>query len=256
MVSALTRIFYPDLTRPQKEQYVDDGRKRIDILFHNSAVSGFCPHCPAAQILCALHFSRMQELLRRPSESGLDQLLGRLTRKRGFVGILTCRQIEDRNLMLKRCRDVVNNDNERVIIVLEDNDICAMLNFAAENKRKGINEHLEGQAEGHPDLTKRGREVNVRHPELWTVHSQVSEAGPWSPRLVLGPGYGRCALQGSWSRFGIIDARSPSISMSYWAAKIATCWPTIARNAPSAVKNPGLPSKRGHEWSKNLYASV
>ena len=45
--------------------------------------------------------------------------------------------------MLKRCRDVVNNDNERVIIVLEDNDICAMLNFAAENKRKGINEHLE-----------------------------------------------------------------------------------------------------------------
>ena len=43
MVSARPRIFYPDLTRPQKEQYVDYGWKRIDILFHNSAVSGFLP---------------------------------------------------------------------------------------------------------------------------------------------------------------------------------------------------------------------
>lgn len=77
----------------------------------------------------------------------MDQLLGRLNRKRGCVGIFTCRQIRDRSLMLKRCRDVVNDGEKHIIVVLEDSDICAILNFAAADKRKEIDEYMEDRLE-------------------------------------------------------------------------------------------------------------
>jgi hypothetical protein len=45
--------------------------------------------------------------------------------------------------MLKRCRDVVNNDSERLILVFDDNDVCALLGFVSANERKKIDEYLE-----------------------------------------------------------------------------------------------------------------
>ena len=52
-------------------------------------------------------------------------------------------QVEDKGLMLKRCRDVVNNDSERLILVFDDNDVCALLGFVSANERKKIDEYLE-----------------------------------------------------------------------------------------------------------------
>jgi hypothetical protein len=72
-----------------------------------------------------------------------DQLIGRLNRKRGFVGIMGCRTIEDRALMLKRCRDVVNNNDKQLILVLDDNDIIKLLDFAAAREQKKIDEYME-----------------------------------------------------------------------------------------------------------------
>lgn len=69
--------------------------------------------------------------------------MGRLNRKRGFVGVLACRQIVDKALMLKRCRDVVNNDSARLILAFDDNDICTMLEMLAANESKKIDEYLE-----------------------------------------------------------------------------------------------------------------
>jgi hypothetical protein len=144
MIGALTEIFHPQLTRPVKEQQADEGRKRIDIFFHNSASKGFFSrlvnshkyHAPYISIECKNYSSD-------PHNPEFDQLLGRLNRKRGFVGILACRTIADKGLVLKRCRDVVNNDRERLILVLDDNDICTMLDFLAANERKKIDEYLE-----------------------------------------------------------------------------------------------------------------
>jgi hypothetical protein len=73
----------------------------------------------------------------------LDQLIGRLSRKRGFVGILACRTVEDKPLMLKLCRDVVNNNDKHLVLVLDDSDILAMLGFAAKHERAKIDELLE-----------------------------------------------------------------------------------------------------------------
>jgi hypothetical protein len=144
IVGALTEVFYPSLTRATKEQPVDEGRKRIDIFFHNSATSGvfsWLVHvhkyfAPYIQVECKNYSSDL-------TNKEFDQLGGRLNRKRGYVGFLVCRKIDDRALSLKRCQDFVNNDDKRIIIVLDDDDIIAMLGFAASHKRKKIDELLE-----------------------------------------------------------------------------------------------------------------
>jgi hypothetical protein len=141
---ALADIFYPELTRPKKEQKADEGRKRIDVFFTNSAAKGFFSrlinahdyHAPYISVEC----KNYSEDLANPD---FDQLLGRLNRKRGYVGLLFCRKNNDRGLILKRCRDVVHNDELRLIIVLEDNDLQQLLIFAANRDTKRIDEYLE-----------------------------------------------------------------------------------------------------------------
>ncbi len=93
-------------------------------------------HAPFVSVECKNYSSD-------PRNPEFDQLMGRLNRRRGFVGILTCRQVDDKALMLKRCRDVVNNDSTRLVLVLDDNDICTMLAFLAANERRKIDECLE-----------------------------------------------------------------------------------------------------------------
>jgi len=144
IVGAFTELFHPALTRPTKEQRVDAGRKRIDIFFHNSASKGFFSklinvhhyHSPYISIECKNYSTDI-------GNPEIAQLQGRLNRKRGFVGILTCRKIEDKALMLKRCQDVVNNNDEQLILVLDDRDISSLLNFVAANEKKKVDEYLE-----------------------------------------------------------------------------------------------------------------
>lgn len=132
------------LTRPRKEQEIDEGRKRIDISFSNSATSGFFSKLaqthryavPYIPIEC----KNYSEDLKNPE---FDQMLGRLSRKRGMFGIMVCRKIDDPELVRKRCRDVVNNDPEKAIIVLEDNDIETLLTLRADDKEKEISDYLD-----------------------------------------------------------------------------------------------------------------
>jgi hypothetical protein len=141
---ALTEVFAPSLTRPRKEQDIDEGRKRIDISFHNSANDGFFSKLvyqhkyivPYVPIECKNYTDDI-------ANPEFDQMLGRLNRRRGMFGIIVCRKIVDKNAVLKRCQDAVKNDSEKAIIVLDDVDIKKVLDLAANRKTKEISEHLE-----------------------------------------------------------------------------------------------------------------
>ncbi|MGA8273376.1 MAG: hypothetical protein WB919_17570, partial [Candidatus Sulfotelmatobacter sp.] len=144
ILGALTKIFYPTLTRPKKEQPVDEGRKRIDILFHNTASEGVFSYLVNVHNYYAPYISvECKNYSGDPKNPEFDQLQGRLNRKRGFVGILVCRKIEDRNLMVKRCQDIVNNNDKQLIIVLEDQDVNKLLGFVAANDKTKISHYLE-----------------------------------------------------------------------------------------------------------------
>jgi hypothetical protein len=146
ILGILTEIFSPALTRPQKEREIDDGRKRVDILFSNSASRGFFSRlvnryrylAPKILVEC----KNYTEELGNPE---FDQLAGRLNRKIGFVGIIVCRLIQNRPLLIKRCQDLVNNDDKKLILVLEDKDICQLIQLAREERPKDIDDYLEGR---------------------------------------------------------------------------------------------------------------
>ena len=103
IIGALEAIFYPQLRKPVKEQEINEGRKRVDIVFNNGATEGFFfdlrtahqMHCPYVFFECKNYSSD----LKNPE---FDQLLGRFSDKRGSVGILVCRTSQDRDLLLKR----------------------------------------------------------------------------------------------------------------------------------------------------------
>lgn len=143
MLGLLTQIFHPWLTHPKKEQPVDDGRKRIDIIYNNASEQGFFSrlvqvhkiHCPYVQVEC-------KNYSEDPANPELDQLQGRFSRKRGRFGILACRGVKEPNLMLRRLQDIVNN-TEGVIIVLDDSDICQLVRLKESGMEKEIGDYLD-----------------------------------------------------------------------------------------------------------------
>lgn len=140
----LTQVFAPSLTRPKKEQEIDERRKRIDISFHNSATEGFFSKLsnqhkytvPYIPIECKNYTDDI-------ANPEFDQMLGRLNRRRGMFGIIVCRTIVNKQAVLKRCQDAVKNDPEKAIIVLDDTDIEKLLEFQMSENKKAISEHLE-----------------------------------------------------------------------------------------------------------------
>jgi len=70
--------------------------------------------------------------------------MGRFSDKRGEFGIVVCRQVQNKDLMLKRCKDALNANRGR-IFVLDDDDIKLLLKLRAEYKTKEISTFMNEQ---------------------------------------------------------------------------------------------------------------
>lgn len=71
----------------------------------------------------------------------LDQISGRLSKLRGWLGVIIGREFVDREKFIKRCRDTANDDRG-IIIPLVDSDIIAMLTMIANEDRKSIDQYI------------------------------------------------------------------------------------------------------------------
>jgi hypothetical protein len=131
VLGSLTALFYPSLIQPHKEWEIHDGRKRIDIVFTNSADTGFFsqrrddPNVNANTVIV-----ECKNYSKDLANAEIDQLLGRFDNNRGKLGIITCRAVDRQDLLARRCRDA-SSRSQGYIIVLTDADLVGMLEAKA-----------------------------------------------------------------------------------------------------------------------------
>lgn len=131
------------VSNPNSEVDINDGRKRIDIVFNNSDKEGFFYKLNQLhQIKCPKIFVECKNYGKEMGNPEIDQLQGRFSEKRGLFGVLLCRSINDKQRMIARCKDVMN-DRKGYIIVLEDDDIIALLNNKERKDEQSIDDFFE-----------------------------------------------------------------------------------------------------------------
>lgn len=127
IIGILELVFYPHLINPIKEREIHEGRKRIDITFDNASKNGiFYRLSQNHRIPCPFIFIECKNYTRDLVNPELDQIGGRFSVNRGQVGFIICRQIDNFQLFMNRCKDTFR-DGRGLIIPIVDNDIIQLL---------------------------------------------------------------------------------------------------------------------------------
>jgi hypothetical protein len=132
----LIHIFDSRVNNPLMEKDINEGRKRIDIVFDNIDKSGFFNSLNTVHhIKCPKIIVECKNYGKEIGNPEVDQINGRLNDNRGRFGIIVCRTIENKKRLISRCKDLLH-DNRNYVIILEDSDIFKLLEY----RDKG-NEH-------------------------------------------------------------------------------------------------------------------
>jgi hypothetical protein len=135
MIGIVEFIFFPKLAHPKKEREIHEGRKRIDIVMENAAHTGLFNTIPNIRHLpCAYVPLECKNYGQEVGNPELDQLAGRFSVNRGKLGFLCCRQFENRNLFIQRCRDTFKDDRG-LILPLDDETVLRYLGVIARGNR-------------------------------------------------------------------------------------------------------------------------
>jgi len=143
IIGILELLAYPRLSSPKKELGIHSGRKRIDITFNNSAETGFFFTLPNNNALlpCPFVFVECKNYTGEVSNPELDQLSGRFSNKRGRVGILMCRILDENDAFLRRCADTYEDDRG-LIIPITDEDLTIALSAFPQDGPDGFDKIL------------------------------------------------------------------------------------------------------------------
>ncbi|MGH7215617.1 MAG: hypothetical protein ACREIG_00100 [Nitrospiraceae bacterium] len=127
IAAALELIFYPRLVSPEIEKEINEGRKRIDLMFDNAAETGFFYRLHTTyQTSCQFIKIECKNYTREIANPELDQMVGRFDPNTGKFGLIVCRSLEDEELFLKRCNDSYRSQHG-IILPLNDADILQLL---------------------------------------------------------------------------------------------------------------------------------
>ncbi|MCM3130082.1 hypothetical protein ACFQ3J_26925 [Paenibacillus provencensis] len=127
VMGILELLFYPSITSPSIEEEIHDGRKRIDIVFENSAEKGFFFRLPTVhQVPSSLIMVECKNYSRDVANPELDQMAGRFGPNRGKFGLILCRTIDNMETFLARCNDTCKDDRGYIIPIV-DADLMDLL---------------------------------------------------------------------------------------------------------------------------------
>lgn len=131
IIGILELLLYPNLSSPKKETPIHDGRKRIDITFNNSAETGFFFTLPNNNTLlpCPFVFVECKNYTGEVANPELDQLGGRFSNRRGRVGILACRTLDENEAFLQRCADTYHDDRGLILPITDEDLKIALSEF-------------------------------------------------------------------------------------------------------------------------------
>ena len=121
------------------EVKMEEGIKRIDIIFTNSAKNGFFFKL-YNQVKCNYPMIEVKNISHDPGNVEIDQLAGRFNDNRGNFGILVCRKIEDKKKVIERCKTYLPN---RYIVTLSENDLVELLEFSRESMFEEIDDFID-----------------------------------------------------------------------------------------------------------------
>jgi len=143
MIGALEFIFYPNLIYPEKEAEINDGRKRIDILYTNNGNGGFFFRRRASANVAANNIVvECKNYMKEVVNPELDQICGRFSPSRGQLGFLIARSLDNRSRFIERCKDTVHQ-NRGYVLLFEDRDMIEMLEYIEKGARPSIDRKLE-----------------------------------------------------------------------------------------------------------------
>jgi hypothetical protein len=138
MVGIVEFIFYPKLAHPKKEREIHEGRKRIDIVMENGARTGIFYTIPNIRHLpCSYVPLECKNYGREVGNPELDQIAGRFSVNRGKLGFLCCREFQNRELFIQRCRDTFGDDRG-LVLPLDDRSVLRYLDAVAHGNRNGL----------------------------------------------------------------------------------------------------------------------
>ncbi|NNH19683.1 Uncharacterised protein [Bordetella trematum] len=142
MIGVVEMVFYPQLIRPVKEREIHQGRKRIDIVMENAASEGIFLRLPnVRRVPCAYVAIECKNYSSDVANPELDQLAGRFSFQKGKVGFLCCRNINNRELFLERCRDTFRDDRG-LIVLLDDQVVDELLSLIERHRRDDLDARI------------------------------------------------------------------------------------------------------------------
>lgn len=130
----LVFILGNNVSCPNKQVEFHDGRKRIDIVFLNSAKKGVLLdiiniyNIPMKLVIC-----ECKNYSKEISNPELDQLSGRFSPMKSKCGFILYRSIKNKAGLIKRCQDTYKDDRG-LIIPLSDEDIINILQSIVEGR--------------------------------------------------------------------------------------------------------------------------
>jgi len=131
----LSALFYPFLSLWKVQHQIHQGRKRIDITYANMSQAGFfgwlASHYPSAHI-----FVECKNYGGEVGNPELDQLSGRFSPSRGKAGLLVCRNFDDKDRFILRCRDTALDDRG-FVIPIDDDDLAELVRSRVEGDQFG-----------------------------------------------------------------------------------------------------------------------